>query len=146
VLQRQIVTTTSATSNTTTTEAATGLTDTISLLDVGSKVRVLAACSVVTRRGANLPTQTAGYIRLWRTAVTSGSKLTDYYTGANVNFAAPTIHDRVDQEFTLLAEDGPATKSATTYVVGVTSTSTDVNICFNAFTQTMTMILEEIAT
>ena len=146
VLQRQIVTTTSSTSNSTTTEAATGLTDTISLLDTGSKVRVLAACAVVTRRGANLPTQLDAKIRLWRTAVTSGTELMSVQTGANVSFDDPTIHDRVDNEVTLLSEDAPATKSATTYVVGVDSGSTDVNICFNAFTETMTMILEEIAT
>ena len=147
VLQRQIVTTTSATSNSTTTEAATGLTDTISLLDTGSKVRIMACCAVVTRVAANLPTQLDASIRLWRTAVTSGTELMSVQTGANVNFGADqTIHDRVDNEVTLLSEDAPGTKSATTYVVGVDSGSTDVNISFNAFTETMTMILEEIAT
>jgi hypothetical protein len=146
VLQKQIVTTTSYTSNTTTTEAATGLTDTIALLDTGSKVRIMACCSVVTRRGANLPTNLDAQIRLWRTAVTSGTELMSVQTGANVSFDDPTIHDRVDNEVTLLSEDAPATKSATTYVVGVDSGSTDVNVTFNAFTETMTMILQEIAT
>ena len=145
VLQRQIVTTSAVTSNATTTEVATGLTDTISLLDAGSAVRITAAGVFAAHRNAGSPTLLEGNARLWRTAVTSGTKIADVRFGW---YIIGTFHNanRSHDGCSLFGEDSPGTKSSTTYVVGIDSGSTDVLIQFNGETTPQTMVLEEIAT
>jgi len=144
VLQREVFSTTVATNNTTTTEAATSLTDAISLLDAGSAVRITAMGSVGVHRNVGSPTNLDGILRLWRTAVTTGTKITAIqYVKRDAN---PWAGDSLEILNTFVAEDSPATKSSTTYVVGITSISTDVLAQWNGRSETAFMILEEIAT
>ena len=147
VLQRQIMSTTSSLNNATTTEAATPLTDTISLLDAGSAVRVTAAgIEIGCHRNAGSPTVYEGEARLWRTAVTSGTLIAKDHFG-RTKVTDPANGDRTFHNITMAAvEDSPATKSATTYVVGTVSVSTDILVQFNGYSNLAHMMLEEIAT
>ena len=146
VLQKVLITTTSSTGNTDGTEVATGLTGAISLLDTGSKVRVAASGSVAMSRAANAPTVMQGTFTLWRTAIITGTALQITKAGKS-DVGNPASPDNHRSSMNFLTEDAPATKSATTYVVGVvTDVSTNVLATFNSYSTTCAMILEEIAT
>ena len=144
VLQREYFTSTGINNNTTTTEAATGLTDTISLLDAGSAVRISTQGATGAHRSAGTPTNLEGILKLWRTAVTSGTEITSIQYGKRDANAATS--DSWEDLTTFVAEDSPGTKSSTTYVVGITSISTDVLAQWNGRNGPAIMILEEIAT
>jgi hypothetical protein len=144
VLQREIFTTTGITNNVTTTEAATSLTDTISLLDAGSAVRISTQGAGGAHRQTGSPTNLEGILKLWRTAVTSGTEITSIQYGKRGPFGSTA--DSLEVLITFVAEDSPATKSSTTYVVGLTSISTDVLSQWNGRNGPAIMILEEIAT
>jgi hypothetical protein len=145
VLQRVEITTTSTTNNTDGTEVATGLTGAITCLSAASTVRVHANGGNSASRASSSPTVMNGIAALWRTAVTSGTKLGEHKFG--YTFAGDNPPYGVWYGTTaFLAEDSPATKSATTYVVGVkTVTTTTVLAQFNNGATLCTMILEEIA-
>ena len=144
VLQREVFSTTGITNNATTTEAATAMTDTISLLDAGSAVRISTQGAVGAHRNANTPTNQEGILKLWRTAVTSGTEITAIQYGRR--HQNPNVGDSWEALATFIAEDSPATKSSTTYVVGLTSIHTDVLAQWNGRNGPAFMILEEIAT
>ena len=144
VLQREVFSSTGINNNATTDEAATGLTDTISLLDAGSAVRIYTQGAGGAHRSAGSPTNLEGILKLWRTAVTSGTEITSIQYGKRD--ANPVNADSLEVLITFVAEDSPATKAATTYVVGITSISTDVLAQWNGRNGPAFMILEEIAT
>jgi hypothetical protein len=144
VLQRVEITTTATTGNTDGTEVATGLTGAITCLSAASTVRGHASGSWQTSRAAGSPTARIGVLRFWRTAV-GGTELAEAKCGWT-NAAGTANGDLAEGSFSFLAEDSPATKSATTYVVGVaTLTATNVLMQMNNGGALCTMILEEIA-
>ncbi len=146
VLQRVEITTTATTNNTDGTEVATGLTGAITCLSAASTVRILAQGNVYAGRNSGDPTTITGVARLWRTAVTSGTKIGEHQFGYTFGGASQPPYGQAHATSVLFSEDSPATKSATTYVVGVaTTTSTTVLGQYNNSTAPCTMILEEIA-
>ena len=147
VLQRVVINTTTGTNSTSTTEAATALTATISMLDAGSIVQVTAMGPWAVSRNSGEPTNMQGFLRLWESAVTSGTQLAEERIGYTYGLASQPPFAVAGGGFAAKVLNTPGDKAATTYVLGIlTSVGSACLAQFNAGSLQATMLLEEIAT
>ena len=147
VLQRVVINTTTGTNSTSTTEAATALTATISMLDAGSQVQVTAMGPWAVSRSSGSPTNMQGFLRLWESAVTSGTNLADERIGYTYGLASQPPYAVAGGGYAAKVLDTPGDKAATTYVLGILTSVGSANLAqFNPGSLQATMILEEIAT
>ena len=147
VLQRVVINTTTGTNSTSTTEAATALTATISMLDAGSIVQVTAMGPWAVSRSSGSPTNMQGFLRLWESAVTSGTNLADQRIGYTYGLASQPPFAVAGGGYAAKVLDTPGDKAATTYVLGILTSVGSANLAqFNPGSLQATMILEEIAT
>jgi len=147
VLQRVVINTTTGTNSTSATEAATALTATISMLDAGSQVQVTAMGPWATSRSAGSPTNMQGFLRIWESAVTSGTLLAEERIGYTYGLASQPPYAVAGGAFAARVLNSPGDKAATTFVLGIlSSVGTNTLVQFNAGSLQATMVLEEIAT